>query len=138
MKAIIEKYFEIFTLENPLQVEKIANQILINKRSREKANETRKNIKKKLTEKVDGINNRIEGLVDCRTYGEDSELFIVEGLSALGSLVASRNSKNQACFPIRGKILSTLKVNYDKILSNDLIMKIINCLGCGILHGQLS
>lgn len=132
MKAIIEKYFEIFTLENPLQVEKIANQILINKRSREKANETRKNIKKKLTEKVDGINNRIEGLVDCRTYGEDSELFIVEGLSALGSLVASRNSKNQACFPIRGKILSTLKVNYDKILSNDLIMKIINCLGCGI------
>ena len=128
----VNKFMGIYFIENPLEAKKIATQILINKRVREKADVSRANIKKKLMDKVDGISNKIQGLVDCREYGEDSELFIAEGLSALGSLVASRNAKNQACFPIRGKLLSTLKVDYDKIFANDLIMKIINCLGCGI------
>lgn len=130
-KVIIES-MTFYFIENPLEAKKIATQILVNKRVREKADVSRANIKKKLMDKVDGISNKIQGLVDCREYGENSELFIAEGLSALGSLVASRNAKNQACFPIRGKLLSTLKVDYDKIFANDLIMKIINCLGCGI------
>ena len=128
----IKDFFVTYFAENPMIAENLTKQIIINKRSREKAEISRINIKKKLMDKVDGISNKIQGLVDCREYGEDSELFIAEGLSALGSLVASRNAKNQACFPIRGKLLSTLKVDYDKIFANDLIMKIINCLGCGI------
>lgn len=128
----INEFMKIYFIENPLEAKKIATQILINKRIREKADTSRANIKKKLMGKIDGISNKIQGLVDCREYGENSELFIAEGLSALGSLVESRNAKNQACFPIRGKLLSTLKVDYDKIFANDLVMKIINCLGCGI------
>ena len=68
-----------FTLENPLEADKIAAQVLINKRSREDAEKTRLNLKKKLTSNLD-ITNRVAKFVDCRSKDiSEREIFIVEG-----------------------------------------------------------
>lgn len=123
---------EIYFIENPLDAEKIANQVLINKRSREDAEKTRLNLKKKLTGTLD-ISNRVAKFVDCRVKDvSQRELFIVEGDSALGACKQARDPYFQAIIPIRGKILNCLKADYNKIFKNDIITDLIKVLGCGV------
>ena len=93
---------------------------------------TKANLNKKLNEKVTGIGNRVEKLVDCNKHGKNSELFIAEGNSALGSIVLAREAENQAAYPLRGKILNCLKANYPTIFSNQVIIDLIKVLGCGV------
>ena len=123
---------EVYFIENPLDAEKIANQVLVNKRSREDAEKTRLNLKGKLTAKMD-ITGRVQKFVDCRSkdVGE-RELFIVEGDSALGSVKQARDPNFQAVMPIRGKILNCLKADYDKIFKSEIITDLIKVLGCGV------
>ncbi len=123
---------EIYFMENPNDAEKIANQVLINKRSRENAEKARLNLKKKLTSNMD-ITNRVAKFVDCRkSEASERELFIVEGDSALGACKQSRDPDFQAIIPIRGKILNCLKADYNKIFKNDIITDLIKVLGCGV------
>ena len=123
---------EVYFIENPLDAEKIANQVLVNKRSREDAEKTRLNIKKKLTGSMD-ISNRVAKFVDCRVKDvSQRELFIVEGDSALGACKQARDPYFQAIIPIRGKILNCLKADYNKIFKNDIITDLIKVLGCGV------
>ena len=106
--------------------------MLINKRSRENAEKTRLNLKKKLAGTVD-FTNRIQKFVDCRTKDVSRrEIYIVEGDSALGSCKQGRDAEFQAIIPVRGKILNCLKADYDKIFKNDIITDIIKVLGCGV------
>ncbi len=71
-------------------------------------------------------------LVDCRTNDVgDSELFIVEGDSALGTAKLARNSEFQALLPIRGKILNTQKASISDMLSNAECAAIIQVIGAG-------
>jgi DNA gyrase subunit B len=71
-------------------------------------------------------------LVDCRTSEtEVSELFIVEGDSALGTAKLARNSEYQALLPIRGKILNVQKASVADMLSNAECASIIQVLGAG-------
>ena len=123
---------EVYFSENPLDAEKIAGQVLVNKRSREDAEKTRLNLKGKLTAKMD-ITGRVAKFVDCRSkdVGE-RELFIVEGDSALGSVKQARDPNYQAVMPIRGKILNCLKADYDKIFKSEIITDLIKVLGCGV------
>lgn len=134
-EAMIEMFrhnLEIYFIENPMEAEKIAGQVLINKRSREDAEKTRLNLKKKLKSNMD-ITSRVAKFVDCRSKDiEKRELFIVEGDSALGACKQARDPDFQAVIPIRGKILNCLKADYNKIFKSDIITDLIKVLGCGI------
>ncbi|MBQ4516466.1 MAG: DNA topoisomerase, partial [Clostridia bacterium] len=132
MTEVLRQQLEIYFIENKQEAEKIADQVLINKRSREKAEKARIDVKKKLSGNVD-MTNRINKFVDCRTKDVNRrEIYIVEGDSALGSCKTGRDSEFQAIIPVRGKILNCLKADYDKIFKNDIIVDLIKVLGCGI------
>jgi DNA gyrase subunit B len=70
-------------------------------------------------------------LVDCRTTDDRSELFIVEGDSALGTAKLARNSEFQALLPIRGKILNVQKSSVADMLKNAECAAIIQVIGAG-------
>lgn len=128
LKAGLEVYF----IENKAEADKIAEQILINKRSREQAEKARLNIKKKLAGTID-ITNRVQKFVDCRSRDTDiRELYIVEGDSALGSCKQGRDPNFQALMPVRGKILNCLKADYERIFKSEIITDLIKVLGCGV------
>lgn len=132
MTEFLKHNIEIYFIENPDDAARIAEQVLINKRSRENAEKTRLNIKKKLAGTLD-IGNRVQKFVDCRSKDiEKRELYIVEGDSALGSCKLGRDSEFQAIMPVRGKILNCLKADYDKIFKNDIIIDVLKVLGCGV------
>ena len=132
MVEFLRHQLEVYFIENPLEAEKIGNQVLINKRSREDAEKTRVRIKNNLTAKID-ITSKIAKFTDCRSKNVDErELFIVEGDSAKGACVQARNPDFQAVMPIRGKILNCLKVDYDRIFKSEIITDLIKILGCGV------
>ncbi len=123
---------EFYFIENKTEADKITNQVLVNKRSREHAEKARVNIAKKLSGAID-VTNRVEKFVDCRTKDVSKrELYIVEGDSALGSCKLGRNSEFQAIMPVRGKILNCLKADYEKIFKSDIIVDLMRVLGCGV------
>lgn len=132
MTEFLRHNLEIYFIENPIEAEKISAQVLINKRSREDAEKTRLNIKKKLTSNMD-ITSRVAKFVDCRSKDtNEREVFIVEGDSALGACKQARDPDFQAIIPIRGKILNCLKADYDKIFKSDIITDLLKVLGCGV------
>lgn len=133
MTAFIKHQLEVYFIENPLDADKIANQVLINMRSRVKAEKTRLGMKESLIQNVSNLTNRIQKFVDCRSKDVNvRELFIVEGDSAKGACVQSRNAEFQAIMPVRGKILNCLKVDYDRIFKSDIITDLIKVIGCGV------
>ena len=126
---------EVYFLENPEEAQKICQQVLINKQSREHAEKTRQSIKKTMTSQID-IANRVQKFVDCRTKDVSRrELYIVEGDSAMGAVKTSRDSEFQGIMPVRGKILNCLKADYDRIFKSDVITDLIKVLGCGVELG---
>ncbi len=132
MTEYLRHQLEVYFIENKLDAEKIASQVLINKRSRESAEKTRLNIKKTLAGSMD-ITGRVAKFVDCRSRDKNErELFIVEGDSALGACKQARNPDFQAIIPIRGKILNCLKADYDKIFKSEIITDLLKVLGCGV------
>ncbi|NCE63530.1 DNA topoisomerase [Pseudoflavonifractor sp. 524-17] len=131
MTDFLKAQLEVYFIETPLDAEKIAEQVLINKRSRESAEKARLNIKKKLSGSVD-IANRVQKFVDCRTKDtERRELYIVEGDSAMGAVKLSRDAEFQGIMPVRGKILNCLKADYAKIFKSEIITDLLKVLGCG-------
>lgn len=132
MTEFLKHQLEVYFIENPDEALKISEQIMVNKRSRENAEKTRLNLKKKLAGTID-LSNMVKKFVDCRTKDVNRrELYIVEGDSALGSVKLARESEFQAVIPIRGKILNCLKADFNKIFKNDIIVDIIKVLGCGV------
>lgn len=132
MTEFLKHQIEVYFLENPDEAIKIAEQVMINKRSRENAEKTRLNLKKKLSGTID-MANRVQKFVDCRTKDLGKrEIYIVEGDSALGACKLSRDADFQAIIPVRGKILNCLKAEFNKIFKNDIITDIIKVLGCGV------
>ena len=132
MTDFLKEQLGIYFIENPIDAQKIANQVLVNKRARENAEKTRLNIKKKLTGSMD-ISNRVAKFVDCRTRDASRrELYIVEGDSALGSVKLARDSEFQGIMPVRGKILNCLKADYAKIFKSEIITDLLRVLGCGV------
>ena len=132
MTEFLRSNLEIYFIENPTDAQKIAEQVLINKRSRESAEKARLNIKKKLSGSID-IANRVQKFVDCRSRDVTKrEIYIVEGDSALGSVKLSRDAEYQGIMPVRGKILNCLKADYSKIFKSEIITDLLKVLGCGV------
>lgn len=132
MTEFLKSRLEIYFIENPLEAQRIGEQVLINKRSRENAEKTRLNLKKKLVGNID-LANTVPKFVDCRTKDKTRrELYIVEGDSALGAVKLARDPEFQAVMPVRGKILNCLKASYDKIFKSEIITDLLKVLGCGV------
>ena len=139
MTEFFREKLEIFFIEHKAEADRIADQVLINKRSREQAEKARLNIKKKLTGTMDLV-NRVQKFVDCRSRDADKrEIYIVEGDSALGACKLSRDADFQGIMPVRGKILNCLKADYARIFKSDIITDLLKVLGCGVeveKHGK--
>lgn len=132
MTDFLKRSIEVYFIENPDEAIKICEQVLINKRSRERAEQTRVSVSKALTAKID-LANMVQKFVDCRTKDiSRRELYIVEGDSALGSVKLARDAEFQAVIPVRGKILNCLKADYSKIFKSEIITDLIKVLGCGV------
>ena len=128
----LRQNLRIFFIENPNEAQKVTNQILVNKRAREKSEKERINVKKALSGSID-MANRVQKFVDCQTKDVSKrEIYIVEGDSALGSCKQGRDSSFQAIMPVRGKILNCLKAEYSKIFKSDVIIDLLKVLGCGV------
>lgn len=132
MVDFLKHQLEVYFIENRAEADKIADQVLINKRSRERSERERINIKKTL-QSSNSMLDRVDKFVDCRSKDiNERELFIVEGDSALGSCKLARNAEFQAIIPVRGKILNCLKADYEKVFKNEIITNLIKVLGCGV------
>jgi DNA gyrase subunit B len=132
MTEFLKQQLEIYFIENKFESDKIIEQVLVNKRSRETAEKTRINIKKKLGGGID-MSNRVKKFVDCRTKDlSRREIYIVEGDSALGACKLGRDAEFQAIMPVRGKILNCLKAEYDSIFKSEIIVDLLKVLGCGV------
>lgn len=128
----IQSLLEAFRAEDKKEFNKFVDHILQVHKFNNRNSAAKLALKKKLAEKVDGIANRVENLIDCSQHGSESEIFIAEGQSALGSIVLARDGKTQAAYPLRGKILNCLKADYATIFKNQVIVDLIKVLGCGI------
>ncbi len=132
MTEFLRHSLEVYFIENKMDADRLCDQVLINKRSREKAESTRLNLKKTLQSGND-LSSRVPGFVDCRSRDVNvRELFIVEGKSAMGACVQARDSEFQAVIPVRGKILNCLKSEFDKIFKSDIIVSLLKVMGCGV------
>ena len=132
MTEFLRSSLEVYFTENRQEADRIADQVLVNKRVREQSERTRLSLKKKLSGTLD-ITNRVQKFVDCRTKDPARrELYIVEGDSALGSVKQGRDAEYQAIMPVRGKILNCLKVEYDRIFKSEIITDLLRVLGCGV------
>ena len=132
MTDFLRSELEVYFIEHKAEADRIADQVLVNKRSRETAEKTRLNIKKKLSGSLD-ISNRVQKFVDCRSRDTAKrEIYIVEGDSALGACKLSRDAEFQGIMPVRGKILNCLKADYNRIFSSDIITDLLRVLGCGV------
>lgn len=132
MTDFLRSELQVYFIENKAEADKIVDQILVNKRSRENAEKTRINMKKKLTGNTD-VSNRVQKFIDCRTKDVSRrEVYIVEGDSAMGSCKQGRDAEFQAIIPVRGKILNCLKADYNKIFASEIITDLLKVLGCGV------
>ena len=132
MTEFFKSRLEVYFIENKPEADRIAEQVLINKRSRETAEKARQGMKKKLSGSID-IANRVQKFVDCRSREpEKREIYIVEGDSALGACKLSRDAEFQGIMPVRGKILNCLKADYVRIFKSDVITDLMKVLGCGV------
>ena len=132
MNEFLKNQLEYFFAENPVDADRLCTQVLVNKRSREQAENTRLDLKKKLAASTD-VTHRVEKFVACRSKDPDvREVYIVEGDSAMSSCKLGRNSEFQAIIPVRGKTLNCIKASYDRIFKNDIILDLLRVIGCGV------
>ena len=132
MNEFLKNQLEYYFAENPVDADRLCSQVLVNKRSREQAESTRLNLKKKLATSID-VSNRVDKFVACRSKDpEVREVYIVEGDSAMTSCKMARNAEFQAIIPVRGKTLNCIKASYDRIFKSDIICDLLRVIGCGV------
>lgn len=131
-KKIVQTILDNFRENHAVYFNRFEKHLMQVQDSNNKNSKSREKLLKKLNENVDGIKGRIDNFIDSRQHGKDSELFLTEGLSALGSVVKARNSDNQAAFPLRGKVLNVEKAGKSAIMDNVEATNILKIIGGGI------
>ena len=133
LNELLRSNLQVFFVENPLEAEKVADQVLANKRSREKAERTRIDIRKKLSKKTNTITNKVDGYYPPKSKNKEERILaICEGKSALSSMLDGRDVNTYGIYPIRGKTLNTYKASDKQITNNELITDLYSILGCGM------
>lgn len=137
MTQLIRDDLEIYFTEFADEAEKICKQVLANKRSREKAEKTRLDVRKKLSGEIGTFSaGALKDFKNCSSKDKSKNILaICEGKSALSAMMDGR-TKHHAIYPIRGKILNVSKAQIDAILENKEIMEIFKILGCGMAIGK--
>lgn len=119
-------------VQNKTQADKVLSEAVANKTAREEADKVSKKVISNLSKSV-SFGNKPKNFRDCSSKNIfERELYIVEGLSALGSVKLACNAKFQAVIPVRGKIINCLKEKITRVLSNDIIIDLYRVLGCGM------
>lgn len=136
VKVYIENLLTAMEAQQPKEFNKFVDHLLTVQKANGANDRARQKLKKQLTEKVTGIGNKIEKLIDCEIHGLDAELFLTEGDSANGSIVDSRDDHFQAAFPLRGKVLNVLRATPEDIFKNKEIVNMIKIIGTGIQFGK--
>lgn len=133
LNELLRNSLQVFFTENPLEAEKVVTQVLANKRSREKADRTRIDVRKQLSKKKNTIASKIEGYYPPKSKKKEERILaICEGKSALSSMLDGRDVNTYGIYPIRGKTLNTYKASEKQIASNELITDLYSILGCGM------
>jgi DNA gyrase subunit B len=131
IKTYIKDFMEVYSIENKEDMDELSKIILVNKRAREKSEETRQKTKSKLSNEIKFTDN-IKNFKNCISKDKNiTELFLGEGSSAQGGLLQSRDSFFQACFHVGGKMLSLLKAKENKIFANEVVYNLYRVFGCG-------
>jgi DNA gyrase subunit B len=124
----LKSYFESPPRGAKMQAKAVLEKVLAAAQARIAAREHRDNQRRKSALASSSLPAK---LVDCRSADDRSELFIVEGDSALGTAKLARNSEFQALLPIRGKILNVQKASLADMLKNSECAAIIQVIGAG-------
>lgn len=132
-KAISECLKEFYNsrLDDFKKVIELLNKIDKAERAADKAREAVLNHNKEVNRELKKKTVLAGKLADCRYHDDKSQLLIVEGLSALGGIVKSRNSDYTAAFPLTGKIQNVFKNSEEKLLENTVLKNLHTALGCG-------
>jgi DNA gyrase subunit B len=134
-KKYIQEYLEILQIERKDEFIKMVEQILLTKRANEKAESSRKDLRKKLEEGISNNKVRPDKFVPCRSkYANEVELIVIEGDSALNSIKSSRDAKTMCIYPLKGKIINSIKNKLDKVLDNSEVKDLFKILGCGMIY----
>ena len=129
----LKNQLEIYFTENPTAATTFATQVLISKRSREKANEIKIDTATLLSKGSADLARNVEKFVPCRSKDKTvRELYIVEGDSAMTSCKLGRDAEFQAIIPVRGKTLNCLKSSYARIFESPIITDLLRVIGCGV------
>lgn len=132
-KALYAELSEFANANKNLNTMKIIGEkVMTAARNRQLAQE-QKELKREKSRLSSSNNTMPHKLVDCEyTHEPHSELYIVEGDSALGGLKAARDSSFQALLPIRGKMINPLKESKKKVFANQEVQDFIKVLGAGV------
>lgn len=135
MTEFLKTQLTVICKENKTQMIKVANQLLLNKRSRETSENTRLEIRKKFENKEDLVNGRPLKLVPCKSKNPDEiKCYILEGDSAKGIAERARNRWTDMIYPIRGKLMNVLNKPLKEIIKNNEIKDLYLINGCGISY----
>ena len=134
IQTTVKEKLGLWFLQNTESFEKILSAAIINKTSRESAEKLRSNSLKKIQSNINKVGNAPEKFLPCTsTKASECEVYIMEGESAKGSIVNSRDRTFQAAMPLRGKIPNCLKKGLDSLLQDgSVIVDLLTILGCGI------
>lgn len=142
-QTVFSEAIKDFVYKNKNEFEKIVEVLTKEKKAEAAAERARRQVLETTKEISNDKKKRIilaDKLKDCKIHGENSGsvLAICEGDSALGALVQARPINNVALMPIRGKIISALKHDQEKVLQNEEVKSIFSALGCGFFNNYSS
>lgn len=127
----LKNYFE----DNPKVVIAITDKLVQMRKAREAAKKAREMVLNDKQNKSTFANSLIGKLANCTSRDTDkNEVILVEGKSAGGNVKQARDSKTQAVYALRGKVLNVEKVDMNQAFKNQEIKDLISILGCGILE----
>lgn len=135
VQRLVSKELKAWFEANPKDAKAIIDKAMLARAAREKAKKAKETVRKQDSKKRAVLPGKLADASSKNRY--ECEVFLVEGDSAAGSTKEARNRLTQAVFPLRGKILNTLKVDLHKALGNAEISGMIDAFGLEVKDGKV-